>query len=828
MGAAVKRGGELRAGDRQQTGPRARSRLILLIWPFVAVVLAQAAVASLSIYTLSAVRGYAGGESLWSKGQKDAIYMLNRYAETADAVYFRAFRRAIQVPLGDHRARLALDAEPPDLEAARAGLLRGENHPDDIDGMIWLFRTFRHISYLEKSIDIWAKADPLVLELESLGDEMWREFRDGSTTSDTIEAWRARIYDIDKRITPLAFAFSRSLGEGSRAIRNILLGVNIATAALLIVLAAWRTRKLMRQGQAAETALDNERERARITLSSIGEAVVTTDANGQIDFINPAAERLLSVSAEDAHNRRLNELFLLKQSESGDRPDGFLGRILSGERVDLGMLTLKSKQEGSRAVPVSLVGAPLRERGRISGAVLVLHDMTREQEFVARLSWQASHDPLTDLANRRVLEERLERALAGLAERPSDHALMLLDLDQFKLVNDTCGHAAGDALLQQVSAALSGILRPDDLLARLGGDEFGVLMEDLEPARAAEAGERLRSTVAELAFAWDGRPFNITVSIGMVQLSHPEITLAEALQAADVACYTAKEKGRNRVQTSQPGDTDLMERVGEMAWVHRIRDALDADRFCLFAQEIVPLQNDASAASHVELLVRLRDETGELVAPQQFIPAAERYGLMPLVDRWVVRRAFAALAERETAGAPIGVCAINLSGSTFGDASFVDFVRGELAANAVAPASICFEITETSAIANLETATSFIGALRDLGCSFALDDFGSGMSSFSYLKHLPVDYLKIDGGFVKDMLSDRSDRAMIEMIHQVGQVMGKTTIAEFVESVEIANALRVIGIDYAQGFGIARPVPFDENFKPRGRLPSTALVRRIA
>ncbi|MDB5656655.1 MAG: hypothetical protein JWQ94_4268, partial [Tardiphaga sp.] len=488
-----------------------------------------------------------------------------------------------------------------------------------------------------------------------------------------------------------------------------------------------------------------------------------------------------------------------------------IARVLAGHAIGPGMHSHLLVRHDSSSVPVSWVATPLHRNARAAGAVLVLHDMTLEQEYLSRLAFQASHDALTGLANRREFERRLEEALPLIDPVLRPHALMFLDLDQFKVVNDTCGHAAGDQLLRQVSGMLETNVREKDLVARLGGDEFAVLLQNCDPDHAAITAERLRQTVEELNFVWNGRAFNVTVSIGLVCLAEPNETLVETLRAADVACYMAKEKGRNRVQLHQATDSDLLQRFGEMTWVQRIHEALDQDRFCLFAQKIVALQESGNPGLHIELLLRLRDEIGQLVAPGHFIPAAERYGLMTLIDRWVVRNAFAILAGRlaERESNPIATCAINLSGSTFRDEGFLDYVREQLAAYAIPPTIICFEITETSAIANLADANNFIQALQDIGCRFSLDDFGSGMSSFAYLKHLPVNYLKIDGGFVKDMMIDPIDRAMVEMISHIGKIMGKRTVAEFVESEEIIEALREIGVDYAQGYAIGKPEPFD-------------------
>ncbi|NBK39080.1 EAL domain-containing protein [Pseudomonas soli] len=810
-------------GNRTLEAPR----LLGIIWPFVAVVVFQVLLGSLSLYALSAVRAYVAGESLWSKAQKDAIYYLNLYADDRDPLTYARYRRAILVPQGDHNLRLALDRPEPDLEAARQGVLQGGKHPEDVARIIWFYRNFRHISYMETAIDYWDIGDDYLRQLDVLAQQMREGFAGGKADAHQVANWKARIVAINDGVTPAAKAFSDALGEGSRMLLKVLMLTNLATALFLIAMAWRRSSKLLAQRQAFASALQEEKERAQITLESIGDAVITADVDGCISYMNPAAEQLTHWQAMQAQGLPLAALFsLLDENAEGDSLT-LVEQVLSGSlKGGAEHARLIQRLDGS-TVSVNLVGSPILTEGQVSGIVVVLHDMTQERQYIANLSWQATHDALTGLANRREFEYRLEQALNALARQAGRHSLMFLDLDQFKLVNDTCGHAAGDELLRHICAVLQSGLREGDTLARLGGDEFGVLLENCPPEQAERIAEQLRQAVQSLHFVWKGRPFVTTVSIGLVHIAQVPSTLEASLRAADMACYMAKEKGRNRVQVYHADDSELSMRFGEMAWIQRLHVALEENRFCLYAQEIAPL-HPHDGLGHIEILLRLHDESGRTILPDSFIPAAERYGLMTALDRWVVRSVFQVIRQCLDEGreGPLAMCAINLSGSSIGDDKFLEYLQRLFGEYDIPPRLICFEITETSAIANLGSAIRFINELKGLGCKFSLDDFCAGMSSFAYLKHLPVDFLKIDGSFVKDMLDDPINRAMVEVINHIGHVMGKRTIAEFVETPLIEQALQEIGVDYAQGYLIERPQVFTCDSLQRQRIAARPLLHR--
>lgn len=812
--------------------PRDKSALPLTLrhtWPFMLVVVLQAALAGGSIYVLSTVRAFVAGESLWTKGQKDAIYHLDRYAASGEPRAYQDFLSALAIPLGDRAGRLALEQFPPDVEGARRGFLQGGNHHDDIDSLIWLLRHFREWDIVREPVEQWLVGDEYLHHLRELGQEIHARTQAGAAAPEVRQAWREQINGINAAVTPAARTFSDKLGESSRRIVTLLMWANLGSAALLILITLVHNHQLLTQRQRVEDVLSAERERAHTTLTAIGDGVITTDTQGLVIYVNPAAELLLARPAAHMQGQPLASVLQFGDDAQLPGTGEFLERVLYGAASQRDGHTRNLRRHDDSAIPVKVVGSPIHNQGVLTGAVLVLHDVTREQHYVEQLSWQASHDALTGLVNRREFERRLEELLSRPRVVAHEGALLYVDLDQFKIINDTCGHQAGDEMLREVCRMLQSHLREGDTLARLGGDEFGILLKDCPIGPAARIAEQLRQSAQDLRVIWGERQLSTGLSLGLVQLTPELNTLQEVLRVADMACYRAKESGRNKVFVYQSTDTEMSRREGDMDWVRRIRLALEQDRFCLYAQEIAPLQTLHEGGLHVELLLRLRDEDGQLVPPGSFIPAAEHYGMMPAIDRWVVQHALALLArqQRGAGGRRITTCAINLSGTSLGDDSLLDFVRAQLAHQRVDPQRLCFEITETSAIAHLPNAVRMIKELRLLGCRFSLDDFGAGMSSFSYLKHLPVDYLKIDGSFVKDLPGDPTNRAMVEVINHIGHVMGKHTIAEFAESPATVDALRAIGVDYAQGYAIARPVPFEQflDAEPlRGGAPAALLA----
>ncbi len=602
--------------------------------------------------------------------------------------------------------------------------------------------------------------------------------------------------------------YKRAVGGVGRykMLMSVLVAVLVGVIIYMLVLLSRNTIKLYR-----------ERERAAVTLNSISDSVFVVSKDGTIEFMNPMAEIMTGFEASQAKGKQFSQVVRLYDDSS---PEALGKKVVQAVGHDEAVMfrepmMLHSTDGGESAVEA--IVTPLRDQSsNVACSLVVFHDVTQASRMTRKLEWQATHDSLTGLVNRKEFENRVNEALITAHQDRAVHALMYLDLDQFKVVNDTCGHMAGDELLCQISEQLKNVLRAGDVLARLGGDEFGVLLTYCPEMNAEKVAGNLLRTVQDFSFFWEGNTFKIGVSIGLLSVSEHSENLTSLLSAADVACYAAKESGRNRVHFYQASDEDMAKRHAEMHWVARINNALDNDQFVLFGQAIKSIQSENESKLCREVLIRMRGENNEIIPPGAFLPAAERYNLIGKLDRWVIEHAFKYYAESKEEGGDVVCLSINLSGNSVGDKRLHEFIEQKLIYYDVVPEDITFEITETAAITNLNQAIKMINALRKLGCRFALDDFGAGLSSLGYLKNLPIDVLKIDGKFVKDIETDKVYKAMVEMITYVGKVMGIKVVAEFVENEKIVDILHEIGVDYAQGYGIDMPRPlYDaEVYKP--------------
>ncbi|HIK27621.1 MAG: EAL domain-containing protein [Oscillatoriaceae bacterium SKW80] len=557
-----------------------------------------------------------------------------------------------------------------------------------------------------------------------------------------------------------------------------------------------------------EQALFEEKQLAEVTLHAIADGVISTDAAGLIKSFNPVAEKLTGWKAEEAKGLPLTQVFVVVNENTGTPIENTVEIALKENRViNVTNHSVLIARDG-REFAIDHSAAPIHAPdGRIIGAVLVFRDVTQIRTQARQLSWQARHDALTGLVNRREFEYQLETAIFSAQNQNLEHILLYLDLDRFKIVNDTCGHIAGDEMLRQVTELFKSRIRRTDTLARIGGDEFALLLYQCPRAVGLQIAESILQSIQTFRFVWQDKTFSIGVSIGLVEINSQTPSASTVLTAADAACYAAKNKGRNRVHIYQTGDACLARQRDETQWAVRINQALECDRFRLYCQSIISLKPPHSQ-HYCEILLRL-EENGEIISPMAFIPAAERYHLMHIIDRWVIRTLFKKIhnSPSQIPALQSPQYAINLSGASLNDDQFINFIQEQFSLYHIPPQTICFEIPETVAFANLSKTTALIRSLKGIGCRFAIDNFGSSISSFAHLKNLHVDYLKIDGNLIKNIVNNPLNLAMIEAINKVGHVMGIKTIAEFVENKALMQEIKKIGVDYAQGFAIEKPHP---------------------
>lgn len=553
-----------------------------------------------------------------------------------------------------------------------------------------------------------------------------------------------------------------------------------------------------------------ERSKALVTLKAIGEGVITTDTNANITYINPAAEVLIGVRFTSVKGKNIHDILRIRDPDTEGIINYPIERILvNKETIIHDSHLILVKPDNSELVIKDTASPILDKSGELIGVALIFHDFSNIKRMSDKLAYQASHDDLTGLYNRREFERQLDESLKDSRRRNAEHTLCYLDLDQFKIINDTCGHMAGDILLKQISHQIQTRTRHHDIIARLGGDEFGIIFYDTNIKEAEALSETIKNSVSDFKYIWKENSFDVGVSIGIVPITANVESHSELMIRADSACYIAKENGRNCIHTYAESDKDFIRRCDELQWYNKIIEAVDNDRFNLFCQKILPANNTGNQSIHYEILLRMKNKEN-LILPAEFIPAAERYLLMPKIDAWVINAFFKEFEKHAIYNFGGNIYSINLSGQSLCSDEFLEFVLQRLQSKYVSPENLTFEITETSAISNLDKALYFITTMKKLGCKFALDDFGTGVSSFQYLHDLPIDYLKIDGKFVRNIGKNQINHSIIDAICKIGHELGLEIIAEYVENEQIMQKLKECNIDYLQGYALGYPFPLNE------------------
>jgi len=558
-----------------------------------------------------------------------------------------------------------------------------------------------------------------------------------------------------------------------------------------------------------EVSLSRSKRQAQYTLESISEGVITTDNDGRIDYMNLSAESLIGTNRDDAAGHRIGELFTLVD-DADRRPLGDpVERCLAmRRRVNMGRRAVMISSDGEQEHSVEITASPIRGPGNsISGSVVVFHDVSEIRGLTQKMSYQATHDPLTGLINRREFERRLDEAMDTAHAEEAVHMLFYMDLDRFKAVNDSCGHLAGDNMLREVAGIIREEVRDSDFVGRLGGDEFGALLIGCPIEKARQIAADICTAVADYRFVWKDKIFNIGISIGLVEISHASGSIQDVMSAADSACYVAKQEGKGQVHVYSARDEAIARERGDIQWLRQLQTALHEDSFELAVQPILAMSGATESGPAVEVLIRLPDGRGRTADTAEFLRPAERYQLMPQIDRWVVNATLAAISGGEIKLAGHRSCAINLSGQTLADEPFLGFVVDTLDRSGVPPSAICFEVTEKAILGNVQQAQRFIEVLHGIGCEFSLDDFGSGLGSFSSLKHLPIDYLKIDGSYTRNLESDLVNQEMVGAMIKLARTMQFRIVAEQVEQQEDFDWLREVGIDFIQGHFVDPPMP---------------------